>query len=153
MGPEVPRAEQRALLDTAVDRVKRAQTYFESHDMFTDAMNALNVSCIRDTVLGDDDPAEEVYREIRARAIARGDKMFEVRATQNLASIEIRHGNVAQAVAMFESVLPLDRARAQSESVCDAHQQSGLRPDCARRIRPCAVAAYRSARIVFLARR
>ncbi|MEO8019034.1 MAG: CHAT domain-containing protein [Pseudomonadota bacterium] len=107
MGPEVPRAEQRSLLDTAVARVKRAQTYFEAHDMHTDAMNALNVSCIRDTVLGDDEPTAEVYRVIRARAIARGDKMFEVRATQNLASIAARQGNVAQSVAMFESVLPL----------------------------------------------
>ncbi|HEV7608116.1 MAG TPA: CHAT domain-containing tetratricopeptide repeat protein [Steroidobacteraceae bacterium] len=107
MGPEVPRSEQRALLDTAVARVKRAQAYFEAHDMHTDAMNALNVSCIRDTVLGDDDPTAEVYRVIRARAKARGDKMFEVRATQNLAAIAMRQGNVGQAVTMFEAVLPL----------------------------------------------
>jgi len=107
MGPEVPRAEQRALLDTAAARVKRSQAYFEAHDMHTDAMNALNVSCIRENALGEDESTVAVYRVIRARAKARGDKMFEVRATQNLATVAMRHGNVAQSVAMFESVLPL----------------------------------------------
>ena len=107
MGPEVPRSEQRALLDIAVGRVKRAQAYFESHDLHTDAMNALMVSCIREVVLGDYDPTVQVYGAIRAKAKARGDKFFEARATQNLASIELRQGNVAQSVAMFEAVLPL----------------------------------------------
>jgi len=107
MGPEVPRAEQRALLDLAVTRVKRAQTYFESHELYTDALNALNVSCIREHVLGDYDATVPVYHEIRTRARARGDKLMEARATQNLAVIAMRQGNVAQSVEMFEAVLPL----------------------------------------------
>ncbi len=64
-------------------------------------------SCIREQVLGDYERAAPVYRAVRARARARGDKLFEVRATQNLAAIAARQGNVAQSVAMLDEVLPL----------------------------------------------
>jgi len=112
MGAGVPRAEQRALLDAAVRRTQQAQAYFEAHDLHTDAMAALYASCIREQVLGDYEKAAPVYRGIRARARARGDKFFEVRATRSLAAIAARQGKVAQSVAMLEEVLPLiDRER------------------------------------------
>jgi CHAT domain-containing protein len=107
MGPEVSRAEQRALLDDAVARVKRAQAHFEAKELHTDVLNALTVGCIRELTLGDFAPTIPVYETIRARARARGDKFFEARATQNLATLALRQGNVAQAVKMFEAVLPL----------------------------------------------
>ena len=112
MGLESPRVEQRALLDTAVARVKHAQAYFEENDLQTDAMNAITVSCIREWHFGDYDRIEPIYRALRARASARGDRLFEVRATQNLAFIAARHGNVARSAAMYDDVLPLiDRDR------------------------------------------
>ena len=57
MGPNVPRADQRALLDTAVLRVLRALRFFEAHEMHTDAIAALFASCFR----------EQRARRIRAR--------------------------------------------------------------------------------------
>ncbi|HEY6126218.1 MAG TPA: CHAT domain-containing protein [Steroidobacteraceae bacterium] len=112
MGADVPRGEQRALLDAAVRRTQQAQAYFETNDLHTDAIAALYVSCIREQVLGEYERAAPVYRAIRARARERGDKLFEVRATQNLAFIAARRGNVAQSVAMLDEVLPLiDRDR------------------------------------------
>ncbi len=107
MGPEVPRAEQRALLDTAVARVTRAKGYFEAQELPTDALHALYVSCIREQILGDFRTREALYRAVRERARARGDKLFEVKATQNLAFLAARQGHVAESVAMFDAVLPL----------------------------------------------
>jgi CHAT domain-containing protein len=106
MGAEVPRAEQRAMLDTAVARVKRSQAFFDANEMHSDAMNAMNVICIREIVLGEYEPNVPVYHAIRTRAKARGDKLFEVRATQNLAAIAVKQGNAAQSVEMFDAVLP-----------------------------------------------
>jgi CHAT domain-containing protein/tetratricopeptide (TPR) repeat protein len=112
MGPDVPRSDQRALLDTAVLRVQRAQAYFEANDLHTDAIAALFASCNREQVLGEFERAAPVYRAVRARARERGDKLFEVRASQNLAFIAGRQGNMAQAVAMLDELLPLiDRDR------------------------------------------
>jgi CHAT domain-containing protein/tetratricopeptide (TPR) repeat protein len=107
MGPDVPRGEQRTLMDAAVRRVQLAQAYFEANELHTDAIAALYATCTRDQVLGTYERAEPVYREVRARARARGDKLFEVRAVQSLASIAGRQGNIAQSVAMLEEVLPL----------------------------------------------
>jgi CHAT domain-containing protein/tetratricopeptide (TPR) repeat protein len=107
MGAEVPRAEQRALLDAAIARLKQARAYFDANDMHSDAMNAMNVMCIRELVLGEYETNAPECHALRARAKALGDKLFEVRATQNLAAIAVRQGNAAQAVAMFDSVLPL----------------------------------------------
>ena len=88
-------------------RTQQAQAYFEAHELQTDAIAALYASCIREQVLGDYERAAPVYRAIRARARARGDKLFEVRATRNLAAIAARQGKVAQSVAMLDEVLPL----------------------------------------------
>jgi CHAT domain-containing protein/tetratricopeptide (TPR) repeat protein len=107
MGAEVPRAGQLALLDTAVARVEAAQAYFDANEMHSDAMNAMLVGSIREHVSGDHEPNLPVYHAIRARAKARGDKVFEVRATQHLAAIAMRQGNAAQSVEMFDAVLPL----------------------------------------------
>lgn len=107
MDAEVPRAEQRALLDTAVARVKRAQRYFDENEMHSDAMNAMNVACMREVVLVEDESCAPVYGAMRARAKLLGDKLSEVRATQNLATVAMRRGNAAQAVEMLDSVLPL----------------------------------------------
>jgi CHAT domain-containing protein/tetratricopeptide (TPR) repeat protein len=107
MGPEVARAEQRALLDTAVARLKRAQDYFEARDLQTDALHALHASNIREEILGDYRTMGQLYRAVRERAQARGDKLFEVKATQNLAFLAMRQGNVAESVAMFDALLPL----------------------------------------------
>jgi tetratricopeptide (TPR) repeat protein len=107
MAADVPRAEQRALLDTAVARTKRAQAYFDAHELHSDAMNAMLVGCIRELVLADYERCVPVYQAIRARASARRDKVFEVRAIQNMAAAAVRRGNAAQSVEMFDAVLPL----------------------------------------------
>ncbi|HEU5137209.1 MAG TPA: CHAT domain-containing protein [Steroidobacteraceae bacterium] len=107
MGPDVPRTERRALLDGAALRTQQAQAYFEAHELHTDAIAAQYAGCIREQVLGDYERAAPVYRAIRARSRSRGDKLFEVRATRNLAAIAARQGKVAQSVAMLEEVLPL----------------------------------------------
>jgi CHAT domain-containing protein/tetratricopeptide (TPR) repeat protein len=107
MGPDVSRSDQRALLDAAVLRVQRAQAYFEANELQTDAIAALYASCSREQVLGEFERAAPVYRAVRARARERGDKLFEVRATQNLALIAGRQGNMAQSVTMLDEVLPL----------------------------------------------
>jgi len=106
MGADVPRAEQSALLDTAAARTKRAQAYFDAHELHSDAMNAMLVGCTRELVSGDYEPCVPVYQAIRVRAIARHDKAFEVRAIQNLAAAAVRRGNAAQSVEMFDAVLP-----------------------------------------------
>lgn len=107
MGPDTPRAEQRTLLDNAVLRVQRAQAFFEVNELHTDAIAALHASSIREQVLGEFERAAPVYRAVRTRARERGDKLFEVRATQNLAFIAGRQGNMAQSVAMLNELLPL----------------------------------------------
>jgi CHAT domain-containing protein/tetratricopeptide (TPR) repeat protein len=48
-----------------------------------------------------------MYRAVRERARERGDKLFEVRATQNLAFIAGRQGNMALSIAMLDEMLPL----------------------------------------------
>jgi len=106
MGPEVPRAEQRALLNTAARRMAEAQTFFEADDMQTDALAALGWSRIREDVLGRFEENVAVYEEIRRRAHARGDQYFEAIATQNLGYIAQRRGDVVRAAALYESVLP-----------------------------------------------
>ena len=107
MGADVSRLEQRALLDAAVARTQRAQAYFDAHELYSDAMNAMLVGCIRELVLGDYEPCVPVYQAIRVRANLRHDRVFEVRAVQNLAAAAVRRGNAAQSVEMFDAVLPL----------------------------------------------
>jgi CHAT domain-containing protein len=107
MGADVPRSEQHVLLNIAVARTKRAQAYFDARELHSDAMNAMLVACIRELISADYEPCVPVYQAIRARAIARHDKAFEVRAIQNLAAAAVRRGNAAQSVEMFDAVLPL----------------------------------------------
>ena len=112
MGPDISRDDQRAMLDTAVFRILHAQVYFEANEMHTDAIAALYASCGREQVLGDYERAAPVYRAVLAWAQERDDKLFEVRASQSLAFIVARQGNVAQSVAMLDELLPLiDRDR------------------------------------------
>jgi CHAT domain-containing protein/tetratricopeptide (TPR) repeat protein len=107
LGQEVSRAQYHAMLDDSVARVKRAQAHFEAEELHTDVLNALTIGSIREVMLGDFAPTIPVYESIRTLARTRGDKFYEARAAQNLATIALRQGNVAQAVSMFEEVLPL----------------------------------------------
>ena len=112
MGPAVPRAEQRALLNTATRRMTDAQAFFEARDMESDALAALGASRTRENVLGRSEENLAAYETMRERARQRGDRYFEVAATQNLGYIARRRGDVVQAAALYESVLPLiDRDR------------------------------------------
>jgi CHAT domain-containing protein len=106
MGPEVSRGVQRALLDTAAERMGNANAYFEAHDMQTDALNSLSLWRTRENILGRAEENVPVWERIRQRARARGDKFFEAAATQNLGQVAQRRGDVVQAAALYESVLP-----------------------------------------------
>ena len=112
MGPDVPAAEQKAMLDTAAARVDDAREYFEQHEMHSDALDALDQSRTRERLLGRGESSAQVYESMRRRAQARGDRYFEVIATQNLAQITQRKGDVVRAAALYESVLPaIERVR------------------------------------------
>jgi len=112
MGPEVPRSEQRALLNTAARRMTEAQEFFEAGDLQTDALAALGWSRIREDVLGRYEENVAVYEAIRRRAHARGDQYSEAIATQELGYIAQRRGDVVRAAALYESVLPyIERSR------------------------------------------
>ena len=77
-------------------RAQQAQAYFEAQrTAHRRDRRACMLSCMREQVLGRYERAAPVYRAIRARARARGDKIFEVRATQNLALIAERQGKMA----------------------------------------------------------
>jgi len=107
VSPEAPRAQQLALLNTAERRAKEAQIFFETRDLQSDALTALNLSCSGDAVLGRMEDSAPVFETIRRRAQARGDQYFEVAATQNLATLALNRGDAVRAAAMYESVLPL----------------------------------------------
>jgi len=106
MGPEVARAEQRALLNTAARRMTQALVYFDRHDMPSDALAALGWSRTREIVLGRYEENVPVYETIRQRARARGDLYFEAVAAQDLGNIALRRGDVVTAASLYESVLP-----------------------------------------------
>jgi len=106
MGPEVPRSEQRVLLNTAARRMTEAQAFFEAADMQTDALAALGWSRIREDVLGRYEENVAVHEAIRRRARARGDQYSEAIATQELGYIAQRRGDTVRAAALYESVLP-----------------------------------------------
>ena len=107
MSPDVPRSEQRAMLDTAAGRMRDAQEFFEAHDLPSDALNALDLACIRETILGRSEFAAPVFERLLARALARNDKFFEARAMHNLAFITQHRGDVVKAAAMYDDLLPL----------------------------------------------
>ena len=107
MSPDVPRAEQRALLDGAAGRMLAAQKYFEAHDLQSDTFAAVTFACIRESILGRTDLNAGVYERLRVRARARHDKFYEAGATHNLAYIAQRKGDVVTAAAMYNELLPL----------------------------------------------
>jgi tetratricopeptide (TPR) repeat protein len=107
MTSEESRYSQRALLDVAARRCASAQIFFEVHDLQSDALQALSAAQVRANVLGNVEDGALAYEAIRRRARARGDSYFEVSATQNLAFIAQRKGDLVRAVALYESVLPL----------------------------------------------
>ncbi|MBC8027328.1 MAG: CHAT domain-containing protein [Steroidobacteraceae bacterium] len=110
-GDKAPQ-ELRAQLGIAHARFLEALRYFETEGHATDAMHALNLSAIRELRLGNYAAIEKIYEQIRARARARNDLFFEIGATQNLAFVTSRGGDLARAVAMYESVLPhIDRVK------------------------------------------
>lgn len=88
-------------------RVVEALRYFEEHDETTDALRALNLQAMPDTLRGRNDRVVSIYQMIRRRAHARGDKFFEAGAIQNLAYVANRKGEMTRAASMYESVLPL----------------------------------------------
>jgi CHAT domain-containing protein/tetratricopeptide (TPR) repeat protein len=103
--------EFRELLDVAHGRFGDAQRYFEAEGYATDAMRALNLTAIRNSRLGNHVPNEKIFTLLRSRAQQRGDQFFEINATQNLALVVSRRGELARAAEMYESVLPkIDRA-------------------------------------------
>lgn len=104
--------EHRAQLDLIRARLLEAQRFFDAHDEPSDALQALTLRAVPDETLGRFDEVERIYQDAWARARARGDKFYEASATQNLARVASRNGEMARAAAMFESVLPLiDRDR------------------------------------------
>jgi CHAT domain-containing protein len=112
LGPEVARADQRALLDDAALRAGGAQEFFEKHDLQSDALAALDVACTRERLLGRDEQDTLAFESMRNRARAREDNHFGIVATQRLAQIARRRGDVQRAVALYEDLRPLlDRSR------------------------------------------
>lgn len=107
MGPQATRVQQQSLLNTATRRVLTARKFFEAQQFETDALTALGLARMRETILGHGDDNASAFESIRRRAHARGDVLFEVHATRNLAAIAQRKGDAVRAVALYESVLPL----------------------------------------------
>ena len=62
---------------------------------------------------------------MRRRAQARGDRHFEVVATQGLGFIAQRKGDVVRAAALYESVLPLIERERNPEMYADLRSQLG----------------------------
>jgi tetratricopeptide (TPR) repeat protein len=107
IAPTAPRGEQRALLDTATGRLSDAQAFFEAHGLQSDALHALDRAQVRARVLGRAENSALASESMRRRARARGDRLFEIVATQQLAAIAQRKGDVVRAAALYESVLPM----------------------------------------------
>ena len=107
IGPSAPRGEQRALLDSATGRLTDAQAFFESHGLQSDALHALDRAQVRARMLGRGETSALAYESMRRRARTRGDRLFEVVATQQLAAIAQRKGDVVRAAALYESVMPM----------------------------------------------
>jgi CHAT domain-containing protein/tetratricopeptide (TPR) repeat protein len=123
MGNEIPRGQQRATLNAAARRVTDAHEFFEQHDMESDALAALGIARMHESILGRGENNAAAYESIRRRAQARGDRYFEVIAMRSLAAIAYRKGDVVRAAALYESVLPLiERDR-------DPQAYAGIRAD------------------------
>ncbi len=107
MPPDVPRTEQRQMLDRAIARFERARAYFAAHEMHTDEINALNRTAMRPQILGDFDACAVVYQEALKLALARNDRFFEAGFSSNLGYVAMRKGDAARASALYERALPL----------------------------------------------
>jgi tetratricopeptide (TPR) repeat protein len=106
MGPAA-RDAQRKLLEAATARLVDAQSFFEARDLQSDALHALDRAQQRARMLGRRENGALVYESMRRRARTRGDRYFEVIATQELAAIAQGKGDVVRAAALYEMVLPL----------------------------------------------
>ena len=107
MGPEVPRAEQREVLDRAATRAERAREFFAERQMATDEITALNRTSLRPLILGDFEACADIYQQALDRAVARHDKYFEAGFTTSLGFVAARRGDATRAVKMYERALPL----------------------------------------------
>jgi CHAT domain-containing protein/tetratricopeptide (TPR) repeat protein len=107
LGPEVPRSEQRALLDRAVGRLEKAREYFAARQLYTDEINALNRTAVRPQMLGDYDACAKIYQQALNMALARHDKFFEAGFSSNLGFAASRKGEASRAVQLYERALPL----------------------------------------------
>lgn len=107
MGPDVPRSEQRELLDRAVARLEKARRYFAAHQLFTDEISALNRTAIRPQMLGDYDACAKIYQEAMNMALARHDRFFEAGFSSNLGFAASRKGEASKAASLYERALPL----------------------------------------------
>ncbi|HUQ12253.1 MAG TPA: CHAT domain-containing tetratricopeptide repeat protein [Steroidobacteraceae bacterium] len=107
LGPEVPRSEQRDLLDRAVRRLERAREYFAAKQLYTDEISALNRTAVRPQMLGDYDACAKIYQQALNMALARHDKFFEAGFSSNLGFAASRKGEASRAVQLYERALPL----------------------------------------------
>jgi CHAT domain-containing protein/tetratricopeptide (TPR) repeat protein len=87
-------------------RLVDAQRYFEDHEETTDALRALDLQAMSETIRGRNDRVAAISQVIRRRAHARGDKLLEAEAIRSLADIANRNGETPRAARMFESMLP-----------------------------------------------
>jgi CHAT domain-containing protein len=88
-------------------RTAELRKIFDANNAPSDAMQAMYVGARPDEVLGRYDEIETTYHLVLERARERDDKFFMAGATQNLAYVANRNGDVARAAAMYEGVLPL----------------------------------------------
>ncbi len=107
MGPEIPRSEQRELLDRAVMRLKTARKYFAEHGLKTDEIDTVNRQAVRPQLLGDYDACAKIYEEALAMAMERHDRFFEAGFSSNLGYVAARRGQMLRAKALLERALPL----------------------------------------------
>jgi CHAT domain-containing protein/tetratricopeptide (TPR) repeat protein len=107
MNPEVPRSEQRALLDRAAGRFEKARHFFADRQMYTDEIEALNRLAIRPQILGDYEACAKIYQEALGKALARRDRYFEAGFSSNLGYAAARRGDALKAVSLYERALPL----------------------------------------------
>ncbi|HET9864719.1 MAG TPA: tetratricopeptide repeat protein, partial [Steroidobacteraceae bacterium] len=106
MGAEVPRSERTALLERAARRLAQAGAFFESRDMQSDALEAVDLDLGRMRLVGRTEVAiATAYEAMRERARRRADAYFEVLATRGLANIALRSGDAARAAQLFERVI------------------------------------------------
>lgn len=88
-------------------RLVETQQFFEEHDETTDALRALALQAIPESIRGRTDRVATLSDEVRRRAHARGDKLLEAGAIRDLADVARRNGEMTRAAGLLESALPL----------------------------------------------